>query len=153
MPEIVHRIGIEAPPERVYRALATRSGLINWWTWHVKGEPAPGAVVSFRFADGGPQESADALDMEMVELSRGRAVRWRCAAGPEEWIGTEVSFELSPGDRETIVMFRHAGWRQQSDFMAHCSCKWASFLLSLKGWVEDGRGTPYPEDRKISSWG
>jgi hypothetical protein len=25
--------------------------------------------------------------------------------------------------------------------------------LSLKAWVEDGRGTPYPEDRKISVWG
>jgi uncharacterized protein YndB with AHSA1/START domain len=146
MPEIIHRIGIEAPPERVYRALATRSGLINWWTWHVKGEPAPGGVVSFRFADGGP-------DMQMIELAPGRAVRWRCAAGPEEWLGTDISFELSPGERETVLMFRHAGWRSQSDFMAHCSCKWAAFLLSLKGWVEDGRGAPYPEDRKISSWG
>ncbi len=151
MPEIIHRIGIEAPPERVYRVLATRSGLINWWTWHVKGEPAPGAMVSFGFADGGQEARPHSL--ETVELAPGRAVRWRCRAGPEEWIGTDIHFELSAGERETILMFRHAGWREQSDFMAHCSCKWAAFLLSLKGWVEDGRGTPYPEDRRISSWG
>jgi len=153
MTDIIHRIGIEAPPERVYRALATRSGLINWWTWHVKGDPAPGGTVSFSFADGGPQASPKAHSLEMAELSPGRAVRWRCTAGPDEWVGTDISFELSPGDRETVVMFRHAGWRSESAFMAHCSCKWASFLLSLKAWVEDGRGTPYPEDRKISSWG
>ncbi len=146
MPEIVHRIGIEAPPARVYRALATRSGLINWWTWHVAGEPAPGATVQFRFGAGGP-------DMKMLELAPERRVRWRCLAGPEEWIGTEVSFELAPGDRETIVRFAHTGWREAGEFMAHCNCKWGYFLLSLKGWVEDGRGTPYPEDRKISSWG
>ncbi len=146
MPEIIHRIGVQAPPARVYRALATRSGLINWWTWHVTGEPAAGAVVRFRFADNGP-------DMKVVELAPDRLVRWQCIAGPAEWIGTEISFELSYGDRETVLRFSHQGWKDRGDFMAHCSCKWAYFLLSLKAWVEDGRGTPYPEDRKISSWG
>ncbi len=146
MPDIIHRIGVQAPPGRVYRALATRSGLINWWTYHVTGEPAVGSVVRFRFAEAGP-------DMKVLELAPDRLVRWRCVAGRPEWIGTEVSFELAHGDRETIVRFSHGGWKESGDFMAHCNCKWAYFLLSLKAWVEDGRGTPYPEDRKISSWG
>lgn len=146
MADIIHRIGVEAPPARVYRALATRSGLINWWTWHVTGEPAPGSVIQFRFADGGP-------DMKVLELSPDRRVRWQCVAGPPAWIETVISFDLTPGDRETIVRFAHSGWKEQGDFMAHCNCKWGYFMLSLKTWVEDGRGTPFPEDRKISRWG
>jgi uncharacterized protein YndB with AHSA1/START domain len=150
MPDIVHRIGIEAPPARVYRAVATRSGLINWWTWHVTGEPAPGSVVRFRFGESGAGMDAN---MEMIELSPDRQVKWRCVDGPKEWVGTEISFALSPGARETILHFAHSGWREPVEYMAHCNSKWGYFLLSLKTWVEDGRGTPYPEDRKISSWG
>ncbi len=146
MADIVHRIGVEAPPARVYRALATRSGLINWWTWHVTGEPAPGALIRLRFGDKGP-------DMKALELIPDRRVRWECVAGLDEWIGTEVSFDLAPAHRETVLHFAHTGWREPGELMAHWNCKWAYFLLSLKGWVEDGRGNPYPEDRKISSWG
>jgi len=146
MADIIHRIGVQAPPARVFRALATRSGLINWLTWHVTGEPAPGTIVRLRFGD-------DGRDMKVLELSQDRRVRWQCVAGPREWVGTEISFELAPGNGETIVRFAHTGWAEPGDFMAHCNCKWAYFLLSLKTWVEDGRGTPYPEDRKISSWG
>ena len=36
--------------------------------------------------------------------------------------------------------------------MAHCSMKWATFLLSLKELVETGRGKPSPEDLKIDNW-
>ncbi len=150
MPGIAHRIGIQAPPGRVYRALATRSGLINWWTWHVTGEPAAGAVIRCRFGDG-------SADMEMLELSPEHRVRWRCVSGPEEWVGTEISFDLAAegaaGSQETIIHFAHRGWREEGEYMAHCNTKWGYFLLSLKAWVEDGRGTPYPEDRKISRWG
>ena len=150
MPEIVHRIAVAAPPSRVYRAIATRSGLINWWTWHVSGEPAPGGVVRFRFARG-------ETDMEMLKLVPDRRIVWRCVSGPAEWVDTEVSFSLAQsepaGGRETVVLFSHTGWREAREFMAHCNTQWAYFLLSLKTWVEDGKGTPYPEDRKISSWG
>lgn len=146
MPGIVHRIGIQGPPGRVYRALATRSGLINWWTWHVTGEPAPGALIRFRFGDRGH-------DMKVLELIPDRRVRWVCMDGPDGWVGTEVCFELAPADGETVLHFSHTGWPDAGELMAHWNCKWGYFLLSLKGWVEDGRGTPYPEDRKISSWG
>jgi hypothetical protein len=33
--------------------------------------------------------------------------------------------------------------------MAHCSARWAYFLLSLKGLAETGKGTPFPEDLKF----
>jgi uncharacterized protein YndB with AHSA1/START domain len=32
MANIIHRIGIKASPDKVYRALATIEGLAGWWT-------------------------------------------------------------------------------------------------------------------------
>ena len=37
MPDILHRVGIKASPEEVYKALATRDGLAGWWTTNTKG--------------------------------------------------------------------------------------------------------------------
>ena len=89
----------------------------------------------------------------MLELSQDLRVRWKCTGGLKEWVGTEISFKLAPGDRETVIGFVHAGWQETGEIMAHCNAKWGYYLLSLEAWVEDGRGSPYSEDRKISSWG
>ena len=52
----------------------------------------------------------------------------------------------------TIVLFRHEGWREPVEFMAHCSTKWAVFLMSLKALIESGKGTPAPRDVAVSDW-
>jgi len=91
--------------------------------------------------------------MKVLESTQNYRVRWQCIGGPKEWIETEISFDLAKGERETVVRFVHCGWREPGELMAHCNSKWGYFLLSLKSWVEDGRGTPHPEDRKVSLWG
>lgn len=79
-------------------------------------------------------------------------MRWRCVTGPEEWLGTEVTFELAEEDGMTILIFGHRGWKEQVEFMAHCSMKWAVFMLSLREFVETGTGRPSPDDVKIDNW-
>jgi hypothetical protein len=69
-----------------------------------------------------------------------------------EWIGTEIDWSLSRRDEYTIVLFTHEGWREPVEFMHHCSTKWATFLMSLKDFVETGRGRPAPGDVRISDW-
>ena len=143
MTDILHRISISAPIARVYKAISTRSGLINWWTWHVTGEPTPGAIFRFRFGGG-------TVDVEVLEHSADCRVRWRCVGGPQDWIGTEIDFDLMSAAMrraETVVNFRHMGWHDPGEHMAQCNTAWAYSLLSLKAWVEGGRGTPYPEDQ------
>ena len=78
---------------------------------------------------------------------------WHCADGPEEWVGTNLSFDLSPSGGETVVVFTHGDWRQPVEFMHHCSTKWAYFLLGMKAGLEGGEATAFPQDMKISSWG
>jgi hypothetical protein len=36
------------------------------------------------------------------------------------------------------------------DFYAHCSMKWATFMLSLKDLLEKGKGRPSPNDLHIN---
>ena len=52
----------------------------------------------------------------------------------------------------TILVFGHRNWKEPVEFMAHCSMKWAVFLLSLKALVETGKGKPAPDDLKIDNW-
>ena len=151
MIDIVHRVGIKAPASKVYAALSTIDGLAGWWTTATTGTSKVGEVIGFRFQT----ESGDEIggfDMDVVELAPDRKVRWRVQAGPAEWVGTDIEFSLSRQDDYTIVMFGHRNWREQVEFMAHCSMKWATFLLSLREYVETGKGRPAPRDLKIDNW-
>ena len=67
-------------------------------------------------------------------------------------MGTDVTFELTQTDDTTLVLFGHRNWREAVDFTAHCSMKWATFLLSLRDLVETGKGKPAPHDLKIDDW-
>jgi hypothetical protein len=49
MPDILRRVGIKAPSDRVYAALSEEKGLTGWWTKNVKASPTVGAVNRFRF--------------------------------------------------------------------------------------------------------
>ena len=138
MPDILHRVGISARPARVFDALATRDGVRGWWVRDATGKAAKGGTIDFLFCK-----------MKVVEAKPGSRVRWRCTRGPDEWIGTEVTFDLVWKDRQTFVLFKHAGWKEPIEFMHHCSTKWAVFLLSLREFVETGSGRPAPHDLKI----
>jgi uncharacterized protein YndB with AHSA1/START domain len=149
--DIVHRIGIKAPASRVYSALSTIDGLAGWWTKATTGSSKVGDVIAFRFHTAAGDEIGG-FDMDVLELSPERTVRWRVKDGPAEWVGTDIEFLLSRQDDYTIVSFGHRNWREEVEFTAHCSTKWATFLLSLRDLVENGRGQPSPDDLKISNW-
>ena len=143
MDVIIHRIGIACPPDKVFNALTTNEGLSQWWTTDTTGAGDVGSVIEFRFNGMGP-------DFEVVELQTDSLVRWKHSGQmPEAWIGTEVSFQLNSDGKQTYVLFQHSNWRERTDFMGHCSTKWAVFLLSLKQAIETGKGRPFPNDIHI----
>jgi uncharacterized protein YndB with AHSA1/START domain len=151
MVDIIHRIGISASPEKVYKALSTIQGLAHWWTQNVEGNGQIGGEISFTFLekDG---EIKGKMVMEVILLAPLSEVQWRCKEGPDEWIGTEITFQLSQADNQTIIIFGHRNWSKAVEFTAHCSMKWAVFLLSLREYVETGKGRPSPYDLKIDNW-
>ncbi|HEX8305028.1 MAG TPA: SRPBCC domain-containing protein [Jatrophihabitans sp.] len=144
MADILHRVGITATPESVYEALTTVDGLAAWWTTDTSGDSD--GTLKFRFGEVG------GFDMKVLDLQPGKRVLWEVLDGPAEWVGTTVSFDLAQDGDWTIVLFAHAGWREPVEFMSHCSTKWATFLMSLKAFVETGTGAPHPHDVQISNW-
>lgn len=151
MVDIIHRIGIKAPIAKVYAALSTVEGVAGWWTRETTGESRPGGMVKvlFRTPTG---EEIGKMEYEVLRLEPDQEVRWRIKAGPPEWIGTDVTFNLSQEGDQTLILFGHRNWREAVEFTAHCSMKWAVFLLSLRELVETGRGRPSPDDLKIDNW-
>jgi uncharacterized protein YndB with AHSA1/START domain len=145
MVDILHRVGIKSSPDAVYKALATREGVAGWWTNNTQGESKVGGLLKFSFSAGGSE-------MKVLELQPAKRVLWQVVGGPEEWIGTKISFELKQESDYAIVLFKHQGWKEPVEFMHHCSTKWAIFLMSLKSLVETGKGAPNPDDVKIDNW-
>ncbi|HVN24576.1 MAG TPA: SRPBCC domain-containing protein [Syntrophorhabdales bacterium] len=138
MADIVHRVGIRSTPKKVFETLSTIDGLSHWWIVDTKGSAKKGGTILFGFAD-----------MKVVESKPNKLVKWKCVKGPKEWLGTELIFELKPKKDRTVVLFTHANWKKPTEFMHHCSTKWATFLLSLRDWLERGEGRPAPYDVKI----
>jgi uncharacterized protein YndB with AHSA1/START domain len=145
MVDILHRVGIKASPKEVFEALATRDGLASWWATDTQGDATVGGELRFRFDGGG-------IDMKVLDLQPPERVLWEATGGPAEWIGTHVSFEITPDNEYTIVLFKHEGWREPVEFMHHCSTKWGVFMMSLKSLLETGKGAPDPNDVKIDNW-
>ncbi len=151
MVDIIHRIGIKAPVDQVYKTLTTIICLSNWWTNTVNGEGHVGGNIEFIFHTKEGNEIGKMV-IRVIELTPAKEVHWRCVDGPAEWIGTDITFSLSEQDNQVILLFGHKNWRQAVEFTAHCSMKWAVFLLSLRDYIETGKGKPSPDDLKIDNW-
>jgi uncharacterized protein YndB with AHSA1/START domain len=147
VPEILHRISIDASPERGHELVSTKSGLEQWWSGHpVEGDETIGGRLSFSF--GGPDPAAV---MQIVE-DRPEQTIWRCVDGPADWLDTEIEFEFRPNsDGGTTLLFTHANWNDANEFMANCSSEWASYLIGIKKGLEGGAFTPYPVGQ-VSRW-
>ena len=164
MPDIRHEVLIGASPESIYQALTSQEGLSAWWTPGASAKPELNSIARFDF---GP---AYFKKMKITGLDPARRVDWTCIAGAAEWIGTTISFELQPGDREallqahpelgdqvqqqngnrgTLLIFHHNGWRDYTPMFAECNYTWAQMLRSLKLWCETGRGRSWPHQHSI----
>jgi uncharacterized protein YndB with AHSA1/START domain len=138
MPDILHRVGVNAQPDRVFKALSTIDGLRGWWVSETTGDAGTGRLIDFGFCQ-----------MQVIAAIPDQRVRWRCIQGPVEWVGTEVTFALVWKNEQTFIVFKHADWKKPVEFMYHCRTKWATFLLSLRDLLETADGHPVPHDLKI----
>ncbi len=138
--DIIHQLAIKASAENIFDAITTQQGLSAWWTTDAEAEPKAGSVAVFGF-----YERTTIFRMAVKELDRGCRVAWDCLGDHEEWKETQVIFDLRPAERvgETVLRFKHAGWRSANGWMATCSTTWAHVLERLKHYAEKGKRVPY----------
>jgi uncharacterized protein YndB with AHSA1/START domain len=135
MAEIKLNLVIKATPEKIYEAITTQEGLANWWAKRTVAKPDVGFVNQFTF--GNYQK-----EIEVTKLIPNKTVEWKCISAIEEWIGTDISFDIEKKDERTILRFTHAGWKAITDTYGVCTYDWAMFMKSLKSYSETGTGTP-----------
>lgn len=141
MPDILLEIPIEADPQEVYEAIVQPEGLRAWWTTDADAEPEEGATARFRFEDGMVE-----MIMRVDRLEEGRAVEWSVQEpSPPEWDDTRITFELTPSEEGTKMMFGHRGWDSVDGSFASINYNWSYYLTSLKQYVETGEGFPHRE--------
>ncbi len=148
MSNILHRLSIDASPERVRDLIATKEGVEQWWTARpLSGDDSRGGEFQVYFSD----SDRAAATFEVVERAPEEIV-WRCIEGPGEWRNTRIRFDLRPAATGgTTLLFTHEGWQHESEFMHGCSTNWAAYLMSLKAGAEGLDFTPYPAG-EVSRW-
>jgi hypothetical protein len=88
-------------------------------------------------------EAPITFDFEVTEETPGERVAWRCVAGPPEWIGTDLSFDIETADGNTSVLFRQDGWATTEESFPFIAYSWAQILPRLKKLLETGEASPY----------
>ena len=146
MANICLTFGTTTDATKILEALTTIDGLASWWTQETSGNTNEGETVTFSFGGNG------GFDMRVIRNSPTQ-IHWECTKGPDDWLGTRIEFDVRPQETHNQVMFRHAGWSSENPFFYHCSTKWATFLLSLRDYLEEGKGRPFPDDIKIEATG
>jgi uncharacterized protein YndB with AHSA1/START domain len=137
MAEILHQLFIKASPTKVYHALTDQKGLASWWTRHTQTEPRVNSIAQFSFEHG-----QTVFKMKIIRLLPNKAVVWHCVGGHPEWEDTQVYFELEPSKDGTILHFAHRGWKRPTGILPRCSFDWAKYLMSLRSYLEKGKGYP-----------
>ena len=138
MSAIVEERTIAAAPGRVFKALTHQDEIAHWWTNDLSAKPEVGSLAEFRFTRWG----AGVLQFEVAELDAGEKVRWISRQGPPQWAGTSVTWQLTPVQNGTKLVFTHDGFAQVDEVYEQTRGNWEYFLDSLKSYLETGKGTP-----------
>lgn len=137
MTAIKHIFHINAKQELVFDAISSIDQLKNWWTEDTTGDHSLNGTIHFKFGENG------FIDFKVIELDKPNFYQWECINANPEWIGTTASFELSQNDGKTKVKFIHDGWKEQTDFYASCNFSWGRYFISLRNYLETGKGNPF----------
>lgn len=128
MPDIRHLVHVAAPAGTIFPLVATGQGFSRWWAEDTEQDAM--GLVRLGFFD---RETVYVLRPEtMVRPTR---AAWRCESG-KEWVDTHIVFDLAPKDRETIVRFAHANWREGSEYFTPCNTTWGELMYRLKATAE-----------------
>lgn len=145
MPEIMHLIKIRAAHDKVYQAVSTADGIRDWWTRDTALDSKVGGAGEFGFYD-----HRMVIKVKVADLVPPKHVAWDPVSSTGgSFDGTTISFDLKSEDGVTSVLFAHRGFKAGGENVASATTRWGFYLLSLKRYLETGKGTPNPEDTEL----
>ncbi|WP_040260914.1 SRPBCC family protein [Pseudomonas massiliensis] len=131
MSTLHHATKINAPRQRVYKALTERDEMARWHLGTVEGKITPGAVLTLTPKPGLRFSwRTDSLEPDV-------GIRQTCIEGAGTSPGKTLSFRLADaGDGLTVVSLRDDGWADDDPHMPFCNTHWGDVLNRLKHYVE-----------------
>ena len=138
-------IRVNAPADALFGALTTTSGLAAWWN-PATGSGQTGGELQF------VMNAPEPLVMHVDEAIRPVSVRWTVTDCPflPDWVGTRPTFSITPLDDNSCQLhFHHQGLSEELECIDMCTRSWDHYMASLRGYLENGSGSPYgsPADR------
>lgn len=145
MPEIAHLIKIRAAEDKAYQALSTAEGIQNWWTRDAALDSGVGGSGEFGFYD-----RRMLIKVKVTELVPTSRVAWgNVSSTGGSFDGTTISFDLTSDRGVVSLLFCHRGFKASGNNIASATTRWGFYLLSLKRYLETGKGTPNPDDTEL----
>lgn len=78
-----------------------------------------------------------------MEKASSRQVLWRSTGGlKRHWVGTTVTWALTPGEEGTTVHFNHDGWASDEGPFAMSAYTRGQLMITLKERGEKGKAVP-----------
>jgi uncharacterized protein YndB with AHSA1/START domain len=142
-------IEIQAPPERVWRALTDAEELSTWFQVKIEGQIAPGSDVWMTSVH--PQHAGQRWPVRIVELTPPRRVVWQWHPGEVDPAAdysreprTTVTFTLEPSGHGTRLMVAETGFdkislARRAKAYADNSQGWTEVIVWLQKHVEASR--------------
>lgn len=133
---------VEQTPEEVFAAINDVRG---WWSEEIEGSTRElGDEFTFVYED------IHRSRQRITASIPGEKVSWHivdaCLNFTEntgEWIGTDVSFEISKKSNETEIRFTHVGLVPEFECFNACSNGWNYYVNgSLRSLITSGKGQP-----------
>ncbi len=139
MHDIMHLLRIHASPERVFEAITTAEGLRQWWTRDAAIEPEVSAAGEFGFYG-----KRFVVKIIVEALEPATRARWKVANAA--WPASDIEFTLRAEGGDTILVFAHRGFPRADEAFASATMRWGFYVLSLKRYLQTGKGSPNPDD-------
>jgi uncharacterized protein YndB with AHSA1/START domain len=133
---------VDRTPEEVFSAINDVRG---WWSGNIEGNTeALGSEFTYRYED------VHYTKQKISEFLPNSRVVWHIeeaflnfTAEPDEWVGTDITFEITPKGAETELQFTHRGLVPEFECFEACSSAWGFYVTkSLKSLITTGRGEP-----------
>ncbi len=141
---------VDQTPDEAFEAINNVRG---WWSQEIEGDTDQlGAEFKYHYQD------VHRCRLKITELVPGKRVVWHVVDNyfnfvkdKNEWIDTDVVFEIARKGDKTEVHFTHVGLVPAYECYTVCSDAWGSYITgSLHDLIATGKGQPNPIEEIVA---
>jgi hypothetical protein len=135
MGDVLFAFDVVATSDLVRRVLTTTEGIASFRTDQADIPAEVGETLKLGFPD-----APLPFDLLLAQ-SDDKVIIWRTATFPPHWVGTDIRWEISGGDKTSTVTFRHGTFADETE-EGRVAYVWGQVMVQLKRYLETGVAAP-----------